>query len=191
MPHTPWSALTPEQQRAKYLAIKAWKKANPEKVAAYDRDRRERRRTHVYAQQKAWRDRNAAHYKERDAANHRRRRAANPEQERQRMQRWRDRLELRLVAAAGRPRPTVCDLCKLDAVTVFDHDHTTGDFRGWLCTRCNLTLGRVKDDVDLLMKMIDYLVNGGCVGTTDDRGEEPITQLRLCASKGAQVSHRK
>lgn len=38
-----------------------------------------------------------------------------------------------------------------------DHDHTTGKVRGLLCSRCNLTLGGVNDDVNLLQSMIDYL----------------------------------
>ena len=40
-----------------------------------------------------------------------------------------------------------------------DHDHSTGIIRGLLCTRCNTTLGKVKDDTDLLKKMIEYLEN--------------------------------
>jgi len=64
---------------------------------------------------------------------------------------------------AGRPRPTVCDICagnhkdlKHHGI-VFDHCHQRGHFRGWLCDRCNKTLGAVEDDVGLLRKMIAYL----------------------------------
>jgi hypothetical protein len=38
-----------------------------------------------------------------------------------------------------------------------DHDHVTGEVRGLLCFRCNITLGKVGDDPDLLQKMIEYL----------------------------------
>lgn len=38
-----------------------------------------------------------------------------------------------------------------------DHDHLTGQIRGFLCYRCNTTLGKVKDNVELLQSMINYL----------------------------------
>jgi hypothetical protein len=40
-----------------------------------------------------------------------------------------------------------------------DHDHGTGEVRGLLCYRCNTTLGKVEDNIDLLKKMIEYLEN--------------------------------
>src|ERR1035437_3690852 len=38
-----------------------------------------------------------------------------------------------------------------------DHDHVTGQRRKILCNRCNLTLGAVNDDTDLLRKLIKYI----------------------------------
>lgn len=38
-----------------------------------------------------------------------------------------------------------------------DHCHKTGRVRGLLCHHCNLALGTVKDDVNILRKMIQYL----------------------------------
>lgn len=38
-----------------------------------------------------------------------------------------------------------------------DHCHIEGYVRKLLCRRCNLTLGMVNDDIELLRKMIDYL----------------------------------
>jgi hypothetical protein len=40
-----------------------------------------------------------------------------------------------------------------------DHDHRTGRVRGLLCNRCNIRLGMVDDDLELLRKMIDYLTH--------------------------------
>ena len=38
-----------------------------------------------------------------------------------------------------------------------DHDHSTGDIRGLLCTRCNTAIGLLEDDITLLKNAIDYL----------------------------------
>jgi len=40
---------------------------------------------------------------------------------------------------------------------VVDHDHKTGQRRGLLCPPCNLALGCVRDDVDRLLGLIEYL----------------------------------
>jgi len=39
----------------------------------------------------------------------------------------------------------------------YDHDHTTGVFRGWLCKRHNLGLSYFEDNPKLLRKAADYL----------------------------------
>ena len=38
-----------------------------------------------------------------------------------------------------------------------DHDHNTGRIRGLLCMNCNITLGRLRDDPEVLRKAADYL----------------------------------
>ena len=38
-----------------------------------------------------------------------------------------------------------------------DHCHNTGDVRGILCRNCNMTLGLVKEDINILKNMIKYL----------------------------------
>lgn len=65
--------------------------------------------------------------------------------------------ELLRVAVAGRPKPDCCDVCSGKGRISFDHCHTTGRFRGWLCERCNLVLGMVKDDARLLRHLSAYL----------------------------------
>lgn len=98
-------------------------------------------------------------------------RKRRPEIKRRRYARHRDRLNTaakaahqeKLEAIAGRPRPIVCEICGLpshDARAIhFDRCHTTGAFRGWLCVRCNHTLGKAKDSPALLRKLADYLEN--------------------------------
>ena len=40
---------------------------------------------------------------------------------------------------------------------VIDHCHITDTFRGWLCHKCNRSLGGFDDDEDMLGRAIDYL----------------------------------
>lgn len=87
----------------------------------------------------------------------RRKHAGNKE----RSAKFKAKIEALRTEEAGRPRQPQCELCGKDGRTVFDHDHATGNFRGWLCDRCNRTLGQVKDSVELLEKMIQYIRAGG------------------------------
>lgn len=53
-----------------------------------------------------------------------------------------------------------CEICSNDVERlVVDHDHSTGDFRGILCDRCNTGLGNFKDSPQLLINAIGYLTN--------------------------------
>lgn len=38
-----------------------------------------------------------------------------------------------------------------------DHDHTTGKVRSLLCQGCNLLLGKIENNRELVQKMFDYL----------------------------------
>lgn len=38
-----------------------------------------------------------------------------------------------------------------------DHNHSTGEFRGLLCITCNLALGYIYDNIELLENMLKYL----------------------------------
>jgi hypothetical protein len=58
------------------------------------------------------------------------------------------------------PPPSIdgkCDLCGRVAKLNLDHDHDTGNFRGWLCTSCNMALGKLGDNLEGLMKAVQYL----------------------------------
>ena len=77
------------------------------------------------------------------------------EKENDRQRQWNAK---RRKESVGRPMPDHCDACGgNDGGIVFDHCHTLGHPRGWLCRRCNLTLGHVNDDPGRLRKLIAYL----------------------------------
>jgi len=50
------------------------------------------------------------------------------------------------------PKPHKCESCGKVKKLHWDHDHSTGLFRGWLCHRCNVLVGFLeKDPVSVLM----------------------------------------
>lgn len=74
---------------------------------------------------------------------------------------WRGDLT-RLERLAGRKKPNYCEICGVlgsdfKKGLCFDHDHNTGEFRGWICTKCNTGLGMANDDVKILKLWINYL----------------------------------
>jgi hypothetical protein len=61
-------------------------------------------------------------------------------------------------AKAGRPRPDKCEVCgESDRFICFEHDHITGEFRGWTCCGCNAVLGYVNDSVKTLRTLANYV----------------------------------
>ena len=40
---------------------------------------------------------------------------------------------------------------------VIDHDHSTGEVRGLLCSRCNNALGHLDDSIEKILKLKSYL----------------------------------
>ena len=55
-----------------------------------------------------------------------------------------------------------CAICKksrqlLDRDLAADHDHVTGKVRGLLCAKCNLALGLLTDNTQVLVNAINYL----------------------------------
>lgn len=51
----------------------------------------------------------------------------------------------------------ICGLPELMRRLSVDHDHETGKIRALLCERCNLLLGRVESNPELVIKMLEYL----------------------------------
>ena len=56
------------------------------------------------------------------------------------------------------PEDGVCEACGDDTKPLhLDHNHITGEFRGWVCEGCNHSMGKSNDDPDKLIKQAEYL----------------------------------
>ena len=67
------------------------------------------------------------------------------------------------VFAPTRPEPSNCELCGevSEKRLHYDHDHASGEFRGWLCGNCNRALGLFRDNPLLLAAAIRWVEQGG------------------------------
>lgn len=141
-----------------YEKVKAWRAANPEKVLEQARRYREKHpETNKKAKDK-YRQRNLFFIRETDKLNKRYVRTVTPEDSAKSSRAYAERQRAKQIAIAGRPKPETCEICnELNIRIVFDHCHTKGHFRGWICDRCNRVLGLVKDSSDLLLKLSRYL----------------------------------
>ena len=60
----------------------------------------------------------------------------------------------------NKPRPDYCECCLKPSAPEdlsFDHDHETGNFRGWLCTNCNTGIGKLGDSIKGIENALRYL----------------------------------
>ena len=67
-------------------------------------------------------------------------------------------LREKLYKKHDKPEDNKCEICGCTSKKlVLDHCHITEKFRGWLCNHCNVALGRVHDDINILQNAINYL----------------------------------
>jgi len=153
-----------------YDIVKEWRKKNPEKVLEQARRYRKKHpETNKKAKEK-YREANLEKIREADRIAQANRRKADPDGQRIRYERWRNKREEELCNIAGRPRANRCELCLESVRTVFDHCHSSGNFRGWICDRCNRVLGCINDDIALLNAMIKYLEKGhGSINNEEEK----------------------
>lgn len=58
-----------------------------------------------------------------------------------------------------------------------DHCHVSDEVRGLLCADCNVALGRVKDSIPILERMIEYLKECQSIGIDHSHFEEKIVVI--------------
>lgn len=103
----------------------------------------------------------------------------NPQKETETRYRYRYGVELSQI----RPKPENCELCGMaHKKIVFDHDHISMKFRGWICDPCNIVLGSVKENIETLKKMTQYLekyqqdTGSGQCHSKKDNQEIPVAE---------------
>lgn len=141
-----WRASKPNIKEIRAEEARKWRAAHPETAKAIKQRYRSKQRDEILP---------------REAKQAAARRRSDPEGSLRRRKAFEDRKKEEQVAIAGRPKPSVCEICgELNLRIVFDHCHSHGHFRGWICDRCNKVLGMVKDSGTLLHMLRRYLVDG-------------------------------
>ena len=57
------------------------------------------------------------------------------------------------------PPGETCKICGTDKKLVFDHDHESELFRGYLCNSCNRSMGVLGDNLEGMAKVINYILS--------------------------------
>lgn len=94
--------------------------------------------------------------------------SANPSMERARNYKRRFGLSLEEINEKLKSQNFKCAICKKPETSIdgrtgsiktlsLDHCHSSSKVRELLCWRCNATLGKAEDDIELLQEMINYL----------------------------------
>jgi len=66
--------------------------------------------------------------------------------------------QLRQAKISASKKPKNCECCgKEYEYLILDHDHITGNFRGWICRNCNQGIGKLGDNLEGVNKAIKYL----------------------------------
>lgn len=63
------------------------------------------------------------------------------------------------INATGETKYGPCEICNKVEKLAFDHDHTSGLFRGWLCHQCNTSLGHYETWYLKYQEVIDKYTN--------------------------------
>ena len=72
---------------------------------------------------------------------------------------YRQSLYVKLRKGQTAPEPgSPCECCGDSTTTLhWDHDHSTGKHRGWICSGCNTGIGKLGDNLEGVLKAVTYL----------------------------------
>ncbi len=157
-----------------------------EKQTAKERQRermrrwREANREHIKSYQKAWREQNAASVAEYQKEYGKQYREREGVQESNRVRNlWKNyRMTADEFNELWASQDGKCAICEIDLApkgrtpnsVAVDHNHENGAVRGLLCRTCNVGIGYLNDDPDLLIAAAEYLISRGFYAYTTDKG---------------------
>ncbi len=148
--------LTQKQRERRTETAREWRKNNPEKIKEHSKRSRIKNRTKILARQKIWTENNKERHKEQAKIwyNENKERTRNSQLKRNfgiTLEEYNKFLDL---------QNNGCAICGGEAGKKsfsVDHDHTNGKVRELLCRGCNVGIGNLKDDPELLEKAINYI----------------------------------
>jgi len=138
--------LTCYCRKCTYQKTLVWQAANPEKVKAIAARTRSKNRQYHRDRSKAWYRANKAYCKKKRRAACLKQYGLTPKE-----------FDKKLAEQGG-----TCAICTGPPANrwnryAVDHDHETGKNRGLLCARCNLAIGQLQENEDIMKKCIEYL----------------------------------
>lgn len=147
--------------------LKAWRKANPEKVAAHQKEAYLKNRERILEYQREYNAKNRDKVLEKSKA---RWHSVTEEQRQERYEKRRNTTLLRRYGISAiqydilnAKQGGVCKLCRIPGRTGkygmldVDHCHKTNKVRGLLCTPCNHALGILGDNTEGLSRALEYV----------------------------------
>jgi hypothetical protein len=153
--------LTKKQKLAHNRSVSLWSARNKGRRLAIQRKYREENREEILTKRRAYYAANRERHKE----NNRKSYKKNAAKRRASWNKYRAANKDLLRSQRGLPEPTrpeatLCECCgRLPGLKgmCLDHSHITGEFRGWLCSRCNTGIGYLGDDINGLLRGMRYL----------------------------------
>tara|TARA_R100001086_G_scaffold202005_1_gene118158 strand:+ start:603 stop:1037 length:435 start_codon:yes stop_codon:yes gene_type:complete len=98
---------------------------------------------------------------------------------------YKQSLYVKLRKGQTAPEPnTPCECCGAKGIGLsWDHDHKTGDHRGWICHNCNTGIGKLGDNITGVLQALNYLVKAYKVDQDEKESNDFKEQEERTTSK--------
>jgi hypothetical protein len=148
--------FTPEEKLKRAECAREWRKKNPEKAKEHAKKSRIKNRTKILARQKIWTENNKERHSEQAKIWY----GENKERTRGNQLKLHYGISFNEYEELLKKQNNECAICGGPSGKrsfSVDHDHINGKVRGLLCRGCNVGIGNLNDDPELLEKAIIYI----------------------------------